>query len=377
MRLKAKWVLPVSDPPIKNGVVEITKNTITAVRTDGNIDIDLGDAVLLPGLINAHCHFDYTNFSGRVPYRGSFSGWIHDVVALKAQQTRADFSIGIQSGITLSLQAGTTTAVNIVCFPELISQLPPTPLRIIWCPELIDLTHCIVDLPEAGAGLSPHAPYTASATLYRHCAKTGRFLTTHLAESIEEDEMFRWGRGTLYEACRGWGRLMSDCGHRGPVELLQSYGVLGAHCLAVHANCLSETDVKILAQSGTSVVHCPKTHRFFGRTTAPVMQLLQAGVNVCLGTDSLASNNTLDLFAEMRELAEAFPQLLPEQILRFVTTHAARALNESNRLGQIKAGAVADLIAVPVGGHTDPYAAVVRADHPVLFVMIDGKVILI
>ena len=375
MRLAAKWVLPVSAPPIENGVVEISGSTITAVGRHGTADIDLGDVVLLPGLINAHCHFDYTHFAGRIPYRGSFTDWIHDIVALKAQQTLPEFSEGIQAGIKLALQTGTTTVVNIESFPELISQIPRPPLRVIWCPELIDLNQIIHVLPEGSGGLSPHAPYTASAELYRRCAQSGRFMTTHVAESLDEDAMFRQGRGALYDACRSLGRPMTDCGHSGPVELLHSYGVLGNNCLAVHANCLTESDVQLLAATETSVVHCPKTHRFFERATPPLVRLLQAGVNVCLGTDSLASNSSLNVFAEMRELARVFPQLSPEQILALATIQAARALKMSEPLGQITVGAAADLIAVPVSGHTDPYVAVVFAEKPVTFMMIDGKVV--
>ena len=369
MRLLAKWVLPISAPPIENGVVEITGDTITAVGKLAGPNRDLGDVVLLPGLINAHCHFDYTQIA--VPYRESFTEWIRDIVAEKAKQTPADYLAGIQAGMKLALHAGTTTVVNIECFPGLIPQLPASPLRVIWCPELIDLVKR-PELPADGMGLSPHAPYTASAELYRRCAQSRRFITTHVAESIEEDEMFRQGRGKLYDAFRQRGRDMSDCGRIGPVELLHSYGVLGGNCLAAHANCLTAEDVRLLAETGTSVVHCPKTHRYFQRAPAPVAALLAAGVNVCLGTDSLASNDTLNMFAEMRELARGFPDLLPAQIVAMTTANAAKALNQSDRLGRIAEGSVADLIAVPMDGHADPYEAVVLAEKPVAFMMLNG-----
>ena len=369
MRLRAKWVLPVSAPPIANGVVEITGDTITAVGKLPGRCHDLGDVVLLPGLINAHCHFDYTRLP--VPYRDSFADWIGDIVAAKAQQTPADYLAGIAAGMMLALLAGTTTVVNIECFPELITQLPSSPLRVIWCPELIDLIRP-QELPAEPAGLAPHAPYTVSEELYRRCAQSGRFITTHVAESVEEDEMFRQGRGHLYEALRTRGRDMSDCGRVGPVELLHSYGVLGRNCLAVHANCLTAGDVRLLAETGTSVVHCPKTHRYFRRAPAPLPALLAAGVNLCLGTDSLASNDTLDMFAEMRELARVFPDWLPARIVEMATTNAAKALNQSTQLGRLAASAAADLIAVPVDGHTDPYTAVVFAEKPIAFMMMNG-----
>ena len=372
MRLRAKWVLPVDAPPIENGVVEVTGDTITAVGKQSGPSRDLGDVVLLPGLINAHCHFDYTHLP--VPYRGSFTDWIRDIVVLKATQTPGDFLAGIQAGMELALRAGTTTVVNIECFPELIAQLPATPLRVVWCPELIDLARR-VELPAGFKGLSPHAPYTASAELYRRCAQSGRFITTHVAESDEEDEMFRQGRGQLYDALQQRGRNMSDCGRAGAVDLLHSYGVLSRNCLAAHANCLTSDDVQLMAQTGTSVVHCPKTHRYFQRSPAPLTALLDAGVNVCLGTDSLASNDTLDIFAEMQEMARVFPEWPPARIIAMATTNAAKALSQSTRLGKIATGAVADLIAVPANGYADPYAAVVFAEKTIAFMMLNGKVV--
>ena len=375
MRLGAKWILPVGAPPIENGVIEVVGDTVVAVGRLSGVDRDLGEVVLLPGLINAHCHFDYTHFAGQVPFRDSFTDWIHDIVRLKAQQTTDNYRDGITAGIKLALQSGTTTVVNIECFPELAAEIPRTPLRIIWCSELIDLIHR-QEIPDTSEGLSPHAPYTASAALYEQCVATRKLLTTHVAESVEEDEMFRQGRGSLYDACEKLGRPMTDCGHGdSPLKLLHAYGALGSRCLAVHANCVTGDDVRLLAATGTSVVHCPKTHRFFQRATPPLPALRHAGVNVCLGTDSLASNNTLDMFAEMRELASHFPDWQPAQILNLATINAARGINQSDRLGRIGVGTAADIIAVPLAGHTDPYAAVVFAEKSVTFMMINGKVV--
>jgi cytosine/adenosine deaminase-related metal-dependent hydrolase len=380
MILRAPVVLPMTRPPITDGAVVVDGTLITAVGTMREIAAthagevrDLGDVVLAPGLINAHCHFDYTGFAGKVPYRGSFADWLLDLVALKEETT--DYRAGIQAGIAQSLTAGTTTVINIECFPELIPQLPATPLRIVWCRELIDLAEPVADVVFDGP-LAPHAPYTVSAELYRRCAKSQQFVTTHLAETEEEDEMFRWGRGRLYEAMARLGRDMADCRHFGPVHLLNDYGVLGPTCLAAHANVLTQADVELLRATGTHVVHCPRSHRFFGRGVPRLPSLLDAGINVCLGTDSLASNDTLDMTAEMREVARNLPQWSAEQILGLATVNAAKALNQPHRLGRITGGAVADVIAVPRAGNVDPYEAVVFAEEPVAFMMIDGKVVL-
>jgi cytosine/adenosine deaminase-related metal-dependent hydrolase len=383
MILRAKWVLPVNAPPIENGAVTVEGDTITAVGPAAGAGRDLGDVVLAPGLINAHCHFDYFQ---TIPYRGKFADWIFDLVAWKKQQTEADFLAGIQAGMQQALDAGTTTVVSIASFPALVAKLPATPLRVIWCEELVDvrrpeppqsLVEAALKRPGIG-GLSPHAPYTASAELYRLAARYARghhrLFTTHLAESEEEDDMFRRGTGPLFDALKHAGREMSDCRRVGPVHLLWDCEVLTPECLAAHANCLTEADVELLAKTGTHVAHCPVTHQFFRRAIPPVERLQHAGVNVCLGTDSLASGNSLSMFHQMREFSRMFPRWSAAEILRLATVNGAAALQQPGRLGQIAAGAAADLIAVPLAGNFDPYEAVVFNEQPVSFMMIQGKV---
>lgn len=387
MILRAKWVLPVDAPPIENGAVTVEGDSIVAVGPAMGEGRDLGEVVLAPGLINAHCHFDYTQFLGRVPFRGRFADWIFELVSLKKQLSDRDYLAGIQAGIELALAAGTTTVVNIESFPSLVAQVPATPLRIIWCEELIDVLRSespqeLVDAalrrPGIG-GLSPHAPYTASAELYRLAARFARghrrLFTTHVAESEEEDEMLRSGKGALFEALRRAGREMGDCKRVGPVQLLREVEALTPGALLAHANCLTATDVETLAKAGAQVVHCPGTHRFFQRVMPPVERLRHAGVNVCLGTDSLASGDSLSMFAQMQEFSRVFPRWSAEEILRLATVNAARAIGMPERLGRIAVGAAADLIAVPVAGSFDPFEAVVYAEQPVRFMMINGKVV--
>jgi cytosine/adenosine deaminase-related metal-dependent hydrolase len=231
-----------------------------------------------------------------------------------------------------------------------------------------------------GFGLAPHAPYTAGAELYRLAAHRARArnmpLTTHLAESQEEDDMFRRGSGHMYDYFRRAGRDMGDCKRVGVCQLMFERGVLGPHCLAAHANWLTPLDVKLLSDSRTNVVHCPNSHRFFGRGTPMLKALLANRVNVCLGTDSMASNDQLDMFGEMRRLAHVFPELPAEHIVEMATVCGARALNLSHKLGRIARGALADLIAVPLeDGAADPYESVVYAEKPITFSMVNGKAV--
>lgn len=382
MILRAKIVLPVGAPPIEDGAVEIAGDAIAAVgpasEVAGSEVRDLGEVVLLPGLINAHCHLDYTDMRGQVPWRGRFVDWLAAITELKQQWTPEQFRTSIRKGLRQALATGTTTLVDIACFPELIEE---TPLRLWVCPELIDLgkgepAQTMVAAAAGLQGLSPHALFTASGALYRACVAGGRLVTTHLAESAEEEEMFRWGRGPMYERFAKLGRDMSDCRHTGPVELAHRLGVLGPNCLAVHMNCLTVHEMELVRATGTHVVHCPRTHEFFRREGSLLEAFRQRGVNVCLGTDSLASNDSLDMFAEMQEVARQNPRLPADEILAMVTTNAARALGQAGKLGVIAAGAHADLIAVPLDGPVgDPYEVAVFNEKPVSFVMIGGKVV--
>ena len=233
---------------------------------------------------------------------------------------------------------------------------------------------------RGGFGLSPHAPYTASGELYRLAAQRAKarniLLTTHLAESQDEDDMIRRGTGPMYDYFLRAGRDMGDCKRTGPTQLMGEFGVLGHNCLAAHANALTPLDVTLLKQTGTHVVHCPKAHRFFGRGTSLLQALLTQGVNVCLGTDSLASNDTLNMLAEMQTLAHMFPRMAAQELLEMATLNGAKALNQEEKLGRIAPGAWADLIAAPLeGGGGDPYEAIVYADKEVSFSMVAGELI--
>src|SRR5882672_7581697 len=287
--LRARYVLPMNQPPIEDGAVAIEGDTIVAVGKTAEIraahtgDVrDLGERVLAPGLINAHCHLDYTRLRSEVEWHGSFTAWILQLVAAKQLHPEKEFVGAIQRGLDMLARSGTTTVVNIESFPGLLDQVLPTKLRVWWCLELIDLNRAeeakavamgalefiaAHPITRGGFGLSPHAPYTVSGELYRLSAQYahGRNipLTTHVAESEEEDDMIRRGTGQMYDYFLRAGRDMGDCKRVGPVQLLAEYGVLGPNCIAAHANCLTPVDVALLKQTGTHIAHCPKTHRFF------------------------------------------------------------------------------------------------------------------
>lgn len=404
MILRANQLVTMAGPPIKHGAVAIEDGCIVAVGlvpdltwvSDGPL-IDLGDVALMPGLINAHCHLDYTMMRRAIDPPKSFTAWVQRINALKRTLDRDDYLAAIRRGFAELMKWGTTAVCNLEAFPELMGKLPPSPIRTWWFYEMLDIRHRITtDDVVAGAlsffqhraksldsfGLSPHAPYTASLELYQlanSCASAFTMpLTTHVAESCEEFAMFRQGRGLLYDFMRSLQRPMADCGRETPFAHLWRGSAIDGRWLLAHMNTLEEGDFQILASlprgGGPSIVHCPGSHRYFGHPPFAFRRLHELGVNLCVGTDSLASTDSLSLLAELRCLRAAEPWLSAAELLRTVTVHPARALHRRGTLGQIVPGAAADLIAVPLS-HTfaDVHEEIVAFAAPIPWMMIDGQ----
>jgi cytosine/adenosine deaminase-related metal-dependent hydrolase len=231
--------------------------------------------------------------------------------------------------------------------------------------------------------------FTASKDLFRRCEEIAQKndipLTTHLAESREEMEMFRDASGPLYEFIKSIGRPMNDCGNETPLELFlsapsstslrTSSGRPLPQWIVAHLNELIERDFDLLERSNPKfqIVHCPRSHNYFNHGPFAFERLRSLGFNVCLGTDSLASNQTLSLFDEMRAFQKNFPNISPNEILRLATVNPARALRYENALGQIRPGFRADLIALPSSGSTDVFEQIIACDAPVSWSMVNGR----
>ncbi len=408
--LRARTLLPIARPPIDDGLVAVQGDRIAWAgrRVDlpsglGGDERDLGDVVLLPGLINAHCHLDYTGMAGQIPPPKRFTDWIQAIVALKGAWTLDDYSVSWRRGADMLLRTGVTTVADIEAVPELLpAAWDATPLRVISFRELIHvrdrqpaaeiveraMNDCL-GLPrsEGRVGLSPHATYTTTPALLEHAARAAQRrrwrLATHVAESEEEFEMFMYGQGPMFDWLKNQ-RDMSDTRRGSPVEHLERCGYLDENLLAIHANHLARHDATVLASHRVSVVHCPRSHDYFRHLKFPRAELQAAGVNLCLGTDSLASVRKdsarppeLNLFAEMQALAAQEPALAPEAILCMATLRAAAALGRAGELGEVSSGALADLIAVPfAGGAADAAAAVLHHRGDVAASMIAGQWIL-
>jgi aminodeoxyfutalosine deaminase len=397
MIIRARTVVPMAGEPIDNGAVVVSGDTVVDVgpfeevqqRQSGEL-LDLGEQVLLPGLINAHCHLDYTGLRGRIGPQRSFADWIQAINAEKAKLTEPDYIDSINAGFAEARRFGTTTILNLTAFPKLIAAVPEL-VRTWWFGELIDVrqpeeAEKIADeaagvLKAAGRwGLAPHAPYTASQRLYARCEETARRenvpLTTHLAESQGEMEMFRDAAGPAYRFLSDIGRPMDDCGHETPLSLFLRTRSIDERWIIAHLNELDPGDFDLLTRAPKfQIAHCPRSHTFLGHAPFALERLRALGFTVALGTDSLASNSSLSLFAEMRELLRKEPRLSPREILEMATLNGATAIRQSNRLGCIMKGAAADLIALPIKTTADVFQDIVAFDDAVAWMMVDGKIV--
>src|SRR5213594_3168766 len=422
MIIRGRIVVTMDGPPIEDGAVAISGNRIIDVgefpgvsaRHSGQETVDLGEQALLPGLINAHCHLDYTCLRGKIAPQKSFADWIRAINTEKANLSPKDYLASINDGFAEAKRFGTTTIANLTAFPELIPKIS-APIRTWWFAELMDVRAPACAEATAGRpdrageivelaieslksahnwGLAPHALFTASKNLYRRCEEIALrdniLLTTHLAESREEMEMFHDASGPLYEFLKSIGRAMNDCGSKTPLGLfLDLIGRGGSPnrpraievnrpylpWIVAHLNELIESDFDSLERSETRfhVVHSPRSHDYFKHSRFPFEKLRALGFNICLGTDSLASNETLSLFAEMRAFQKEFPGVPPEEVLQMVTVNPARALRQENALGRIRRGCRADLISIPCSGTDDVFAEIIAFEEAVDWILLNGK----
>jgi aminodeoxyfutalosine deaminase len=363
---------------------------------------DFGDeAVLLPGLVNAHTHFDYTSLEGKLqPPTEGFTSWILKINALKKTLTTEQYRDSIQLGIDQSIAFGTTAAANWTCQPSLVPEFAGSMMRILWLKEILTVTrdedpaewdHFVRE--SAGPrkkhrpmlGLAPHAPYSCGSETRRKswewCLRHLTPWSAHVAESEEEFQMFNEGKGRMHDFLAALGRRMDDCGH-GATPLAELFegmtfpddpAKLPPVSLA-HANLLTATDLGLLqgmVKNGfpISVVHCPSSHEFFRHPTFPFENLERAGVNVCLGTDSLASSASLSMFEEMVRFRRAHPGVPPRQVLAMATIKAASVLVPPTAWMGWQ-----DWIAIPITAEkADLYEAITTFTGKPRFVIVGGQ----
>ncbi len=367
IRYRAAWVLPISAPPIRGGVVAVKRGVVAAVAAsaDGPVE-DLGDVAVLPGLVNAHTHLELSWMRGRVPPSASMPAWAATLIAQR-RAASVDAPEPIVDAIRDARCAGTSlvgdvsntlasygplagSALSAVVFRELLGFSAPDP------DALVAAAAAQIDaLPQSDrirCAIAPHAPYSVSPALMQSIARHNgeRPMTIHLGESAEEIEFLRDGAGqwrTLLETVGAWNPswTVPACG---PVGYLQRIGLVTPKLIAVHGVQLTDEELAALATARATLVTCPRSNRWTGAGDPPIDRFYASGVRVAIGTDSLASVADLNLFAEMAQVRRLAPSVPARMILESATKTGARALGFDNNLGTIEPGKRADLLAVRI-----------------------------
>ena len=407
MILLARAIWSCKGRIIINGALRICDNVVIAVGSSIDISplkdepvVDLGDSIILPAFVNAHCHLDYTGLAGRLNPGISFADWIDQIVEIKRSLTVDEQESSWIRGSQMLIKSGCGVVFNIESVPGLFSRMiKHTPLQICPFTELIGFRdgdeESLVDLAKRElsknsslsivAGLAPHSPYTTTSkalnVLAGYADREGAPIAVHVSESDDEWAMFTTGAGALYDKMKGLGRRMSDCCAKSPIQHFNNSGGAAIRTLVVHANYLISEDFDFLAKSGLSVVHCPQSHSWFGHPEFEYSRLAEKGVNICLGTDSLASSGRanseiaeLNMFSEMREFQSRNQEVDVDDILEMATLNGAKAIGMEGQFGQLREGMLANFSFIPFPSHlSDVKETIIAHEGSISGLFINGK----
>lgn len=414
---RAAWVLPVCAEPIRDGAVLVgTDGRIATVGPapaihppEGAQVVDLGEAALLPGLVNVHAHPELAMFRGALEDL-SFRDWILRLVGAKrAALTDADFHAAARWTMVEALRSGITTLAATESSGASAAALCEAGMRGVVYQEVFGPDPAQAEEAMAGLraavdclrawecdrvriGISPHAPYTVSDDLFRaageYALSEGLPVAVHAAESAIEHRLVQAGEGDFAPGLRARGIATPPRG-RTTVEMLDRLGILRARPLLIHGVLLDGEDIRRVSDTGSAVAHCPVANARLGHGLAPYAEMVAQNVRIGLGTDSVGSNNRLDLLEEARiasilhrARAARSDVLGPEELLRLCTLDGARALGLDGAVGTLEPGKDADLCAVSLAApHArpvhDPLAALFHAARgcDVVMTVVQGRVL--
>jgi cytosine/adenosine deaminase-related metal-dependent hydrolase len=398
--LSADWVVPVEGPPIRDGAVEIDDmtGTIAAVGTREELgdSVHYEEALILPGFVNAHTHLEYEVYVGFGDGL-RFAEWIGLHVQRKARIGLEDMEAIARLGVLECLRSGITTVGDCsfsgvaaaacadlglrgTIYLEVFGETDG-PVAERFEPMRERIVGSLTD--QVRVGISPHAPYTCTLDLYAACAELGLPVATHLAESDDETEFMRTGHGAWASFAE---MLVPPLGTTG-IRALAEAGLLSSNAIAAHCVKADDEEIALLAEHDVAVAHCPRSNGILGCGVAPLTALREAGIRVCIATDSPASTPSFDMFDEMRaaivgaRAREGRPDALTAaDALELATLGGARALRLDETLGSIAPGKQADLTVLsladtPFIPWEDPVTGAVLGGAPqhVVATLVSGK----
>jgi cytosine/adenosine deaminase-related metal-dependent hydrolase len=375
----ASYLLSSAAPPHTGGAIAVAEGRIVdtgplaRLRTEYGAPVrEFPGCVIMPGLVNAHTHLELTHFPSWKLRKGidysprTYVDWVIQVIKIRRSLTRQELEHSVREGIRVSLECGTTTIGEILSdraliplydaaglsgrlFIEAIGQEPDHCARL-----LAEIDNTLATFPAGPfrPGVSPHAPHTLSSRFMRDVSALARHYSLptaiHLAESREEGAFFHDSGGKIAELLypfAGWEPYIPPPRRTTPAAYLDSLGALIPAASLVHCVHVTPADAHLLKERGATVILCPRSNDRLVVGKAPVALLKKTGIPLALGTDSLASNDSLSLWDEMRFLRREFPGTFsPAELLDLVTINAARALSLDGETGSLEKGKRADFL---------------------------------
>jgi aminodeoxyfutalosine deaminase len=369
---RAAWLVSISRPPVRGGVVTIDNGRIIDVGSSTGAPTDLGNVALMPGLVNAHTHLELSHLRNKVPASSQFVSWVRGVVAEQRRRPPSSPEIleGLADGIKESVASGTVLAGDISNTMVGLDLLAGSPLAAVVFHELIRfrapdaeslVAHALNRIRAVRStdlvrpSLAAHAPYSVSPAVFRAMREAMDLgslgpVSVHLSESAEEIEFIRTGGGPwrqFLEEVGAWDPSWTPSGST-PVEYLDRQGFFDSRVLAVHGVQSTASDLSRLAERRVTLVTCPRSNEYTGAGVPPIAAFYRSGVRVAVGTDSLASTPDLNVFSEIAELRRLAPEVPASSLLESATRHGAEALGFGTEFGTIDPGKRARLLAVNV-----------------------------
>jgi cytosine/adenosine deaminase-related metal-dependent hydrolase len=369
---EADWVCPISSPPIRNGRL-VVENGRVRERSEGANVIRFPGCAIIPGFVNAHAHLELTILRGFLDDL-PFADWVSRLTRTKYDVlSRDDMLVSARLGALEMLRAGVTCVAEVMDLGTGWQAMRDLRLQGVAYQEVFGPAPEQADEALAGlkkkiesyrqdetdtlkVGVSPHAPFTVSSKLYasanEYSLREGLPMTTHIAESPEEGMFVRWGAGVFAERWAARGIAVEPPGCT-PLAYLNDLGMLRPQTLLVHAIDVEDSDLSLLREKRPSIVHCPKSNAKLAHGIARIPEMRELGINVGLGTDSVASNNVVDMFEEMRAAifqqrlrTQKFDSLDAHTVFRMATLGGAECLGLAEHLGSLDPGKRADFVVV-------------------------------
>lgn len=405
--IKARWIIPVvpENAVLENCALAVNNGQIVALLPQEEAEkrfhpeqtINLNNHVLIPGLINAHGHAAMSLFRGYADDK-PVNEWLEQQIWPAERQWVSEEFVrdGAALAIAEMIRSGTTCFADMYFYPEQTAQVaqqahmrgqiffPVFDSASAWGSGPDDYFAKGLALHDdfrssslVSIGFGPHAPYSVADEHLKKIAVLAQEMDApihiHLHETAREvtDSVARYGKR--------------------PSQRLMELGVLSPLTQCVHLTQVEDVDIALLLQSGAHVIHCPESNMKLASGACPVQQLIDAGVNVALGTDSAASNNDLDLFSEMKSAALLAKlvsgdasALNAHSVLRMATLNGAKAMGLEDQIGSLEVGKAADITAIDMSDLEaqplhDPVSQLVytQSAHRVSHVWIAGKAVLL